>query len=44
MIDIMQLLGKDVESLLQYCCIIILFDQLYLSGVDYVDWVMVDNN
>lgn len=44
MIDIVQLFGKDVDNFLQYCCMIIFFDQFYFFGYDYVDCVMIDNN
>ncbi len=44
MTDIVQLLGKEADSLLQHRCMTIPADSLYLPGADYVDRVMVDNN
>lgn len=35
---------KDADRLLQHCCMTIFYDQFYLLGKDYVDWVMIDNN
>lgn len=44
MTDIVQLLGKEADSLLQHRCMTIPADNLNLPGADYVDRVMVDNN
>lgn len=44
MTDIIRLLGKDADNLLQHRCMTITADQLYLPGADYIDRVMIDNN
>ncbi|MBD2795207.1 class I fructose-bisphosphate aldolase [Xenorhabdus sp. 18] len=44
MTDIVKLLGKDAESLLQHQCNTIPRENLYLPGTDFVDRVMLDNN
>ncbi|WEA07115.1 class I fructose-bisphosphate aldolase [Pantoea dispersa] len=44
MTDIVQLLGKEADTLLQHRCMTIPADSLYLPGADYVDRVMIDNN
>ncbi|MDC9581262.1 class I fructose-bisphosphate aldolase [Xenorhabdus sp. PR6a] len=44
MTDIVKLLGKDAERLLQHQCNTIPRENLYLPGTDFVDRVMLDNN
>ncbi|MBD2783629.1 class I fructose-bisphosphate aldolase [Xenorhabdus sp. DI] len=44
MTDIVKLLGKDAESLLQHQCNTIPRENLYLPDTDFVDRVMLDNN
>ncbi len=44
MTDIVQLLGKEADTLLQHRCLTIPADNLYLPGTDYVERVMIDNN
>ncbi|MEM8267163.1 fructose-bisphosphate aldolase, partial [Morganella morganii] len=44
MTDIVQLLGKEAEDLLQHRCTTIPAENLYLPGDDFVDRVMIDNN
>ncbi|WP_053144161.1 class I fructose-bisphosphate aldolase [Erwinia billingiae] len=44
MTDIVQLLGKEADTLLQHRCMTIPAESLYLPGADYVDRVMIDNN
>ncbi len=44
MTDIVQLLGKEADTLLQHRCMTIPADSLYLPDADYVDRVMIDNN
>lgn len=44
MTDIVQLLGKEAEDLLQHRCTTIPAENLYLPGADFVDRVMIDNN
>ncbi|MEQ1976128.1 class I fructose-bisphosphate aldolase [Xenorhabdus sp. SGI240] len=44
MTDIVKLLGKDAESLLEHQCNTIPRDNLYLPGTDFVDRVMLENN
>ncbi|MDC9592272.1 class I fructose-bisphosphate aldolase [Xenorhabdus sp. IM139775] len=44
MTDIVKLLGKDAEHLLQHQCNTIPRENLYLPGTDFVDRVMLDNN
>ncbi|PHM75210.1 class I fructose-bisphosphate aldolase [Xenorhabdus kozodoii] len=44
MTDIVKLLGKDAESLLQHQCNTIPRENLYLPGTDFVDRVMLENN
>ncbi|KLU16565.1 MULTISPECIES: class I fructose-bisphosphate aldolase [Xenorhabdus] len=44
MTDIIKLLGKDAESLLEHQCNTIPRDNLYLPGTDFVDRVMLENN
>ncbi|PHM30502.1 class I fructose-bisphosphate aldolase [Xenorhabdus innexi] len=44
MTDIVKLLGKDAESLLQHQCSTIPRENLYIPGADFVDRVMIENN
>ncbi|PHM29239.1 class I fructose-bisphosphate aldolase [Xenorhabdus budapestensis] len=44
MTDIVKLLGKDAESLLQHQCNTISRKNIYLPGTDFVDRVMIENN
>ncbi|OKP05676.1 class I fructose-bisphosphate aldolase [Xenorhabdus eapokensis] len=44
MTDIVKLLGKDAESLLEHQCNTIPRENLYLPGTDFVDRVMLENN
>ncbi|WP_340608673.1 class I fructose-bisphosphate aldolase [Xenorhabdus bharatensis] len=44
MTDIVNLLGKDAESLLQHQCSTIPRENLYIPGADFVDRVMIENN
>ncbi|MDC9606840.1 class I fructose-bisphosphate aldolase [Xenorhabdus griffiniae] len=44
MTDIIKLLGKDAESLLEHQCNTIPRENLYLPGTDFVDRVMLENN
>ncbi|CAM3869355.1 class I fructose-bisphosphate aldolase [Xenorhabdus thuongxuanensis] len=44
MTDIVNLLGKDAENLLEHQCNTIPRENLYLPGTDFVDRVMLENN
>ncbi|WP_338882628.1 class I fructose-bisphosphate aldolase [Xenorhabdus sp. TH1] len=44
MTNIVNLLGKDAESLLEHQCNTIPRENLYLPGTDFVDRVMLENN